>query len=85
MDITRLEVVVAASPGGVATGLGSDRAPRRNFPAKPSLHRRLPPDCNGCLSVQENHEILNVRDDGWRGAHSTLDFSFALWPARVVY
>ena len=33
--------------------------------------------------VQENREILNVRDDGWRGSHSILDFSFELWPARV--
>lgn len=26
----------------------SFRAPRRNFPDKPSLHRRLPLGCNGC-------------------------------------
>ena len=26
------------------------RAPRRNFPAKPSFHRRLPPGCYGCAS-----------------------------------
>ena len=26
------------------------RAPRRNFPDKPSLHRRLPPGCYGCSS-----------------------------------
>ena len=36
------------------------RAPRRNFPAKPSLHRRLQPGC----PVRENREILNVREDG---------------------
>ena len=28
--------------------VGNYRAPRRNFPDKPSLHRRLPPGCNGC-------------------------------------
>ena len=29
------------------------RAPRRNFPAKASLHRRLPPGCYGVV-VAEN-------------------------------
>ena len=35
--------------------------------------------------VQENQEILNVRDDGWRVSEPTLDFSCGLWPGRVVY
>ena len=60
----------------------SYRAPRRNFPDKPSLHRRLPPACNG--GSPKNHEILNVREPGWGHAQPTPGFSFALYPARVV-
>ena len=38
----------------VTVTVRSNRAPRRNFPAKPSLHRRLPPGCNGCAGKSRN-------------------------------
>ena len=63
-------------------GTTRDAPPGATFLTNPRSTADFP---QTVTDVQENHEILNVRDDGWRCAQPTPGFSFELWPARVVY